>query len=149
MELLNKKARCSQAQFEEKLIQFIVLSEQPLLLVEEASFGNLLSALHPDIKLFSRGTLRRRICEYHQIYEEALRSTLQEVPGKIAISLDMWTTKTSFIPYLGVLAHWISQNWTRECVLLTFKYHPESHTGMSMADYVMKAMEKYGVTSKV
>lgn len=141
----------NQTMFENNIVRFIVLSEQSFRLVENESFHELLQSAsgNSSLSIFSRGTLRKRIEEHHDTYFQTLRAMLQATPGKISVSLDMWTTKTSFLPFLGILAHWIPVDWKRHSMLLGFKHLPASHTGNNMAGALVKTLEKFGIVSNV
>lgn len=135
--------------FEEKLLRFIVLSELPFRIVEDPSLMELLAAANPQINLFSRGTLRRRILLSHEQYADKLRKVVQEAPGRICLSLDMWSTKNNLYPYMGILSHWVDAEWNLKSVLLAFKHMPENHTGANMAKCIWKVLKELNIREKV
>ena len=135
--------------FEEKLLRFIVLSELPFRVVEDPSLMELLAVANPQINLFSRGTLRRRILRTHEQYANKLRTVIQEAPGRICLSLDMWSTKNNLYPYMGILGHWVDADWNLRSVLLAFKHLPENHSGANMAKCIWKVLEDLNIREKV
>jgi hypothetical protein len=48
-------------EFENKLMAFLIKTDQPFDLVENDYFCDLLEYLEPDLKMFSAGRLKRRI----------------------------------------------------------------------------------------
>lgn len=134
---------------EDLIIRFIVLSEQPLQLVEEPAFVQLLAGANPGFKLFSRKTLKERILRYHDAYFSALKEALQDIPGKLSVSLDCSTTKTSFLPFMACIGHWITDTWDVKTVLLSFAHLPGSHTGERMGARLIEVLQRFSVLPKV
>lgn len=145
----SKSAHFNAKVFEDKLLRFVVLSELPFRIVEEPSLMELLCEANPHVNLFSRGTLRRRILQLHQQLAEKMRTVLQETPGRICLSLDMWSTKNNLYPYMGILGHWIDEEWNLRSALLAFKHMPQRHTGENMANCIWKVLTKLNIKQKV
>lgn len=81
-----------------------------------------------------------------------LNGFLQEAPGKISLTSDVWTDP--FLrPFMALTAHWIARDHTRElkltCALIAFYPLPGSHTGENMAAEVMYLLRRAGIVAKV
>jgi hypothetical protein len=135
--------------FEEKLIRFIVLSQQPLQLVEEPAFIELIACVHPTFSMFTRPTLRAKLLQRYDAYYRSLKDTLQNIPQKLAVSMDVWTTKHSNLPFMGCIGHWIDLNWKRQTVVLAFEHLPGSHTGERLGGALIRILEDFKILQKV
>jgi hypothetical protein len=52
------------------------------------------------------------------------------------------------IPFLGVTAHWISENWELKNLLLDFIKLEGSHSGENLATVFLKSLNDFGITTK-
>lgn len=66
----------------------------------------------------------------HKINE--LKTEIANVPGKISITLDAWTSKNS-LAFLAIRGHWLDQNWNYHSKLLDFAHIEGDHKGFSLS----------------
>ena len=131
------------------MLRFFVLTEQSLKTIDHTAVREFVAALNPTYELYSRGTLRTRLDCRQQVYWAELKDLLGSTTSKISIALDEWTTKTSMLPFLAVIGHWIDAEWRKQTVLLAFPHIPGSHTGIRLGEKVMEVLTNLGIPSKV
>ena len=81
------------------------------------------------------------------MYSEVKRN-FTAIDSKISLTIDCWTS-SSMKAFFGVIAHWIS-NWTMyECTIDFADISDISHTGVNLANVLVRIMEDLGVQRKV
>lgn len=122
----------------------MVLSNQPFAVVEGDAFIDLIKLLHPSATVLSNKTMRADLLEaYHDKVEE-IAELLKGVPGKISITLDIWTSK-NVLPFLVIRAHWITEDWEYKTELLDFAYIAGDHSGEKQCQIFLKCMRRFGI----
>jgi len=66
----------TQDEFEAKLVDFIILSNQPFTIVENESFKNLILLCNPNAKFVSDATIKRRVVQRFEEEKIKLRQML-------------------------------------------------------------------------
>jgi len=61
--------------------------------------------------------------------------------GRISLTADTWTSPNK-LPFLAILAYWISDSWQMEEVLIGFEEIKGSHTGANMAEIINGVLAK-------
>ncbi|CAM9157960.1 unnamed protein product, partial [Discosporangium mesarthrocarpum] len=91
----------------EGIVDFVIVDQQPLSVVEEQTFRRLLciAANKNDLKLSGRRAFRALILARK---ESAVRTLKEEVlkDRTVTSTSGTWTANTG-VPYIGLTAHWI------------------------------------------
>ena len=69
--------------------------------------------------------------------------------GKLAFTVDCWTSPYRMYPFMGVKVHWINKNW--QLCQVGLKLHPLDgpHTGENLADCFCEILKEFEITEKV
>ncbi|KAJ6640352.1 Zinc finger BED domain-containing protein RICESLEEPER 2 [Pseudolycoriella hygida] len=118
----------SQEAFRAALIKWIVLCDQPFTEPQQQSFVELVHSLNPDAKLITDKTVKADILETYEAKLEDLKVLLSQIPGKLSISLDGWTSR-NILPFLAIRGHWYDANWDYHSFLFDFSYIHGKHSG--------------------
>lgn len=75
---------------------------------------------------------------------------LAEVPhdARIALSLDCWTSPNRH-SFVAVSGHCISRDWILLSGLLGFEPLDQSHTGVALAQTVLRVIQRYNLTNRI
>jgi hypothetical protein len=141
----------SKAGAEKKLIKFMITSVQPFTLVEEEEFREYVRFLSQGSKLAelpSARTVRRRIAEQFKECKGNLTLEMANNDSKISCVIDCWTSANQ-IPFQGVVAMWISEEWELETRLIDLTHLPGSHTGANIAESFSSVLDEYGIWKKL
>jgi hypothetical protein len=68
--------------------------------------------------------------------------------SKVSISLDAWTSQNG-IPFLGITAKWINDNWEIQTILVGFERLIGSHSGENLAEATKQVLQEYNLLGKV
>ena len=133
---------------QKKLIQWIVLSQQPFTIVEETSFLNFLQALYPRIKLPVANTIKNHLINYHKNGIEIIQEILQNLPGKISFTTDLWTSPSAK-NFMAITAHFINDKWELESLVLDFAQIWGKHSGDNIKNIFTSCLESFKIQTKV
>jgi len=134
--------------FRRLLAYYLVTGYQPLTAVEDDGFRLLAQTIRPDLQIPSADTMTRFVKkEFEAEYSEVKRK-FAIIESKLSLTIDCWTS-FSMKAFFGVTAHWIS-NWTmHECTVDFADISDISHTGVNLANVLVRIMEDIGVQNKV
>ena len=59
---------------------------------------------------------------------------VKDVKSKLSFSTDCWTTKNTLIPFMGITAHWISDDWVKKHLCVKLIHLQGTHTGENLSD---------------
>ncbi len=68
--------------------------------------------------------------------------------SKISFTLDAWTS-SNYIPFLGITAHWISDNWKLKNTIIDFVKLEGPHSGKNIKEVFLNSLNNLGITTKV
>lgn len=132
--------------YERSLVEWVIETDQAFSSVE-----------HPFIKRLSKNVLgtgtvnvERLMAGIDLLYEEKkrkLQNVLKSIPGKISISLDLWSSRNSH-SFLGVKAHYVDSNWEIKEVLIDFS-KVVSHKGEDIYRRIDAVLGTYDLHDRV
>ncbi|KAJ5082681.1 hypothetical protein N7532_011724 [Penicillium argentinense] len=134
LSLWGSKANITIQQILEKnLLRWVVSSKQPFTVIESPDFQQLFKDI-PGVSLpfSSRHTLRQRLLEDFDQQRANLKEELAATCKTIALSLDVWTSK-NHLPILGVIGHWLTEEFDYRERVLEFTELHGPHSGENLA----------------
>jgi hypothetical protein len=132
------------------LVQYVVGCQLPFNSVEQPEFRELLLYTQPSLGRYlvsSANSVKTWVTDEATAGAEILMVEMAQARSKIHLSIDIWTSP-SRTPILGVCAHFLDKDLRMKHPLLGLKYISGSHTGLAMADIILKLMEKYGIRER-
>ena len=124
------------------LIEMICLDMQPISVVEDTGFRNLMKEVAPDYSLPSRRDIRSKLLP--NLYDEISTSIKEDLNrlSCIGLTTEHWTSRAKDA-YMVVTAHGLTDNFEAHDVCLDIKYVPESHTAQNIAEELQASVEKW------
>jgi|SRR5215471_16880971 len=108
----------------------------------------MIKRLRPEVNFVSADTISNNILNAFKHEKSQIKKKLQDAPGKISLTLDGWTSRNQ-IPFLGITAHWIDENWKLNQITLEFQPLEGPHSGENLSIEVIKTLKEYGILKKV
>ena len=138
--------------FRDCLLEYIIESAAPFLIVKQNSLQRLLFLAHrapslSSLQLPSPSTVTRDLKQLYSDMKSKITDELQKYDC-LAYTVDGWTTPSMKSSFLAVTAHWIDDRWKSCSVVIGFKKITGAHTGHNLADIVHKVLQDYQLTSK-
>ncbi len=130
------------------MIRCIVSNNLPFSIVEDNDWQlMLLKAGCTTIPLRSSSVCATRIASKFQVEKEQLIKVLNNTQS-VGISLDVWTSPNR-VAFLGIIAHFISIEFTYQEIVIEFGKLTGAHSGENMAKHVADVLIEYGCESKL
>jgi hypothetical protein len=126
----------------------VVVSDQPFTVTEDDHFRIMIKRLNCEAIIPSDVTIRNDIHQSFAIEQTSIQEELQNVLGRISFTLDAWTSKNQ-LPFLGITAHWISENWELKKITLEFHHLKGPHSGENLAKAFFQVLRDYKLLTKV
>lgn len=106
---------------------WVIISLQPFVTFESASFSNFFEMTNPEIAISSCTTTRRHILEVSGNLKALVKSIENHGRGKISITADAWSSRICR-GYMVVTGHWIDDEWAIHFETLSIKLFPAPHS---------------------
>lgn len=100
----------------------------------------MIQTLNPDAQLYSDKTMRADLLDSFKEKLNELKVRVSAVPGKIAVTMDGWTSK-NVLPFLAIRAHWLDDQWNYQSQLLDFCHIEGSHSGEKFKDLLLEVLQ--------
>lgn len=131
--------------FKRALITWLILAHIALSCIEQESFRALIALLNPAMKKYlyrKTDSVRKLILDEFRTRRDKVREDLQAARSKIHISFDLWTSPNS-LAMNGVVAHYLTKNFTLKAVLLGLRRVEGSHSGENIAVTVIDVIKDF------
>ena len=125
-----------------------MINQYPFTIVEEPSFIELVHLLCPNAELFSADTIKRKIMELYNGNISQIQKFLQETPGKLSFTMDIWTSPSAKA-FLAITTHYIDKNWKLQNILVDFIQIFGSHSGENIKDAFVTGLQNLSIQNKV
>lgn len=120
-------------------MKWVVTCDQPYTATQQAAFVDMVDSLNPDAHIISDKTIKAdELADYLQKFDE-LKAQIAQVPGKISISMDGWTSK-NLLPFLAIRGHWLDSEWKYQTKLLDFAYIEGKHSGEKFSEILIEVL---------
>ena len=154
------------------MIEFLVNTDQSLLLVEDGYFQAFCRTLNPEYPVFGADTARRMILDLFSVEKAKIMAMLQvcvnnratdncfhiltsdyslthtqATPGRISLMIDTWTSPNE-LNFLSVIASFVKDGVLCSD-LISFQELPAYHDGFMLGETLFEILEDYGITAKV
>ena len=125
-----------------------MINQHPFTIVEEPSFIELVHSLCSNAELFSADTIKRKIMELYNDNISQIQKFLQETPGKLSFTMDIWTSPSAKA-FLAITTHYIDKNWKLQNILVDFIQIFGSHSGENIKDAFVTGLQNLSIQNKV
>ncbi|CAB5363097.1 unnamed protein product [Rhizophagus irregularis] len=123
----------------------------------------MISLLRKDAFIPSAYTIKNYIMTSFNDNQKKVASILQNTSGplnvmietsghntssKISFTINAWTSSNNF-SFLGITAHWVTENWKLKSFLLDFIKLEGPHSGANIKDAFLKSLKNFNIESKI
>jgi hypothetical protein len=87
-----------------------------------------------------------------QAFEDAKRTVsarLSKATSGLTISFDGWTANSKVLDLLGIVVHYLDDDYKRCAVVLGLRDTLGSHTGANMADHLLSVIQDFSISKQV
>lgn len=136
------------AKIDEAFSKLFTKDFQPFSIVEDEGFVAYSNALNPSYVIPDRKTITKSIIPAK--YEECLLNTKNMIEKAVSVCLttDCWTSRNTD-SFMGVTAHFISDDFSLTSVVLQCEQFPLSHTSMNLSDSLRSISQVWNIGDKI
>lgn len=134
----------SQEVYRKALVEWIIMSSQPFSECEQEYFLKMIKTLNPAAVTISDQTVKRDIMKLFSERVEVIKLMLSKVPGKLSFTIDAWTSK-NVIAFMAIRAHWISDDWTYQSIIVDFSYIEGKHSGQNLCKIFVDCLKRFDI----
>ena len=120
---------------------------QPFSIVECEEWRQMIAKFDPRYRFHNRHTTKDQIVALFQNKREQVRLVLNQIPGKIALTSDMWTASNNHA-FLSLTIYYVNSLWQLKSFLLDIIPMTVRHTGTNMADAIMTVLHDFDLAEK-
>src|SRR3989337_2129383 len=107
----------------------------------------MIAKFDPRYRFHNRHTTKDQIMVLFQNKREQVKLVLSKIPGKIALTSDMWTASNNKA-FLSLTIHYVDALWRLKTFLLDIIPMTVRHTGVNMADAIMVVFYDFDLAEK-
>ena len=126
---------------------FIIGTVQPLSIIEDPDFINMINGFDERYKIPCTKTLKDRIFTAYEAGKDMLKNQFMQIQH-ISLTLDSWSSPPH-LPYLGITAHWITSKFEPQEVLLSMEELPYPHSAYEIRDHLSDLLNEWELSSKI
>ncbi|KAJ8958369.1 hypothetical protein NQ314_006430 [Rhamnusium bicolor] len=123
------------------IIFMICRDNQPISIVENEGFKELLRQVAPHYKIPHRSTITRMLESKYHFLSELIKEQLSKIEN-ITLTTDVWTDTMQGRSFLGVTAHF-AEDTTLNSVILGVHQLEDRHTGEYLSQQLTNVCEKW------
>ncbi|CAG8779548.1 9247_t:CDS:1, partial [Cetraspora pellucida] len=127
------------------LISFIIKFIQPLYILQNPSFRELIFTCEPGYKIPCDKTVKAIIYDSYVWSKEQLRTLLSNNVVAIHLTTDLWTAKSRH-RYLGITATWLTSNFEFCKALLSCNHLPYPHSGEDISAKLFRVIMNWNLS---
>ena len=125
--------------YRDALSRCIIMHDLPFSYAEYEGVWVVNRVLNPDFKPISRNTAKTNCWDVFLSEKTKLKSILANIPGRICLTFDVWTTVTTQ-GYMAVTAHYVDK-WKLNSKLLAFCELESPQTGIELSGKVFGVLK--------
>ncbi len=129
----------------EKVLEFIVLDDQPLSVVENTGFRRLMDHLEPRYSLPSRTYISETaLPELYSRVSSHVADQLKDVQS-FSFTTDIWSSDVCPMSLLSLTAHWLNDSYDLQSAVLHVKEMRGSHTSRVISDSIKEMLDGWKI----
>jgi Protein of unknown function (DUF 659) len=143
--------RCSETRQQELvrlLIIFIIKFVQPLYILQNDAFRDFVHGCEPGFQIPCESTVKNLIHEAYIWSKDQLLNLLGSTVTSIHLTTDLWMAKGKH-GYIGVMATWLTSDFTFHEVLLTCSHLEYPHTGKAISDELYQIIDQWRLKNTI
>nr|CAB3472614.1 unnamed protein product [Digitaria exilis] len=92
------------------LAKMIIQHDYPLHIVQQPAFATFIESLQPRFKIVDIDTMEAEVYAVYQKEKENLMQTINTMPGRISLTIGLWTTSQT-LGYVSLAGQFIDSEW--------------------------------------
>jgi len=136
-----------QLSLEQSFITFIIIDCQPLNILRNDAFRNMLHEFEPGFRIPTEEKCKEMIRNSYNWTKENLKELLKSNANSINITTDLWTCRRNN-GYIGVTISWLDQKMKLHKALISIELLPNPHTSENIKNCLNTILENWNLKDK-
>ncbi|KIJ35055.1 hypothetical protein M422DRAFT_181239, partial [Sphaerobolus stellatus SS14] len=140
-----------QKEFEKLLVEWVIACDQPFEEVKRPELKSLLNYVHhhsTKLNVPSATTAKHRVMKLGEMTIDDLKKFITNLGSNVSLLLDAWTSGKGYT-FMGIVMHYVSNEWLLEEVLIDFCELIGEHSGVNMAAAVYQTIDTLGLKGRI
>lgn len=136
-----------QAAFSHNLTLLLAGTSIPYQIVDDPLFKGVIQSIDPKICIPNRQAVSKSIRETEERLRSSIKTLLGNLSHLISLSADIWSRRGLTSSFLGITAHFFSQDKNGpRCVLLAMPKFEKRHSAENILELMENALARYGLS---
>lgn len=127
----------------------IIKDLQPISIVEDIGFKELIRGLEPSYDMPSRTTFTNSFLNQKYEQKKEKLKVLLSKAASVSLTSDAWTAQHSQTSYICYTAHFITDDWKLYSCLLECGQYNESHTAHNLKEEFLRVANDWSILKKI
>jgi hypothetical protein len=137
----------SQEKFEQYLTNLFVVQDLPFQLLESTEFREYTQLLRPETRILKADALKNRIMDRFKNTKVQMKKFFSSIDSRISFTTDIWTSPND-LAFMAITAHWISEDFVINSILMDFVELSGSHSGVNIEKAFSQSLIEFNVFEK-
>ena len=129
------------------ILNMVVKDMQPLSIVEDVGFRQLMNRIDPKYPIIARSSLTQLLPQRYQVEKERLKVRMAQV-SSVSVTTDHWTSIATDA-YTTLTAHFIDDDWILHSPVLLTRSSDMRHTSENLHQELQEAFIEFGIERTV
>ncbi|GET02721.1 zinc finger BED domain-containing protein RICESLEEPER 2-like [Rhizophagus clarus] len=130
------------------VVEWIIGDAQPFRTVENLQFRQMVNTFDSRYQVPDKNGIKNLVIDYFEAKRDNIQYDLNNIPGKISLTTDIWTSTFNNDAYLGLTIHFIDNDWNLRNFLLDIMSFTTRHTGGNIADAIISTLKEFHIFEK-
>ncbi|CAN1148751.1 Zinc finger BED domain-containing protein RICESLEEPER 2, partial [Linum perenne] len=139
--------RYDQGKMRQIVAHWIIMTEKALSTVDHEMFTLMMKTANPLYKRITRAHTTTDVFSTYEIFKKKIVHLLKNV-RRLSLTTDMWKSNQT-IEYMVLTCHFVDKDWKLQKRILNFVGVPPPHSGILVADALLKCLVVWDVEKKV
>jgi hypothetical protein len=130
------------------LAKLIILHDYPLHIVQQPAFTAFTESLQPRFRVADVDTMEGEVYAVYQKGKESLLQSLSSVPGRISLTIGLWTTSQT-LGYVSLAGQFIDTEWKVHRRMLNFMMVSSPHSENALSEAISSSLTDWNMKDKL
>ncbi|GBB83770.1 hypothetical protein RclHR1_10440003 [Rhizophagus clarus] len=146
--VFGKDTEKEKSERDNAVVEWIIGDVQPFRTVENLQFRQMVNTFDSRYQVPDKNGIKNLVIDYFEAKRDNIQYDLNNIPGKISLTTDIWTSTFNNDAYLGLTIHFIDNDWNLQNFLLNIMSFTTRHTGGNIADAIISTLKEFHIFEK-
>ncbi|XP_024312348.1 zinc finger BED domain-containing protein RICESLEEPER 2 [Brachypodium distachyon] len=130
------------------LAKMIILHDYPLHIVQQPAFTVFIDSLQPRFRVVDVDAMEGEVYAVYQKEKESLLQALSSMPGRISLTIGLWTTSQT-LGYVSLAGQFIDSEWKLHRRMLNFMMVSSPHSENALSEAISTSLTDWSMKEKL